>query len=121
MLGHFVLEDEFLVVGVEACTLFGHFCDGLLDVLELVGQLSVRIVQESEVLLLLVNLLLGDLDLSVELLRLLLRPFALGTGHVPVHLLNFVVSVVLEFLLTLRLYLKFVDGGLQVPGSRQGA
>jgi hypothetical protein len=42
-------------------------------------------------------------------------------GDLSVHLLDIVVSVVLELLLALSLNLEFVNSGLQVSGSRKSA
>lgn len=67
----------------------------------------------------LLDLLLGDLDLGVELFGLFLGAFALCTCDHPVHLLNVIVGVVLEFLLPLGFHLQLIDGCLEVPRCRQ--
>ena len=52
------------------------------------------------------------LNLIVELGKLLLGAFTLGSGHFTLHLLNLEVSIVQEFLLTSLLMLKLGNVGL---------
>ena len=112
MLSHFILKNKLLVSSVQTTTLLSHLSNSFLDILKLIIQLSIRSIKQSEVLLLLLNLFLSNLNLSIELFCLFLRPFSLSTRHLPVHLLDLVVGVVLEFLLALRFDLEFVDGCL---------
>ena len=112
MLSHFILKNKLLVSSIQTTTLLSHLSNSFLDILKLIIQLSIRSIKQSEVLLLLLNLFLSNLNLSIKLFCLFLRPFTLSTRHLPVHLLDLVVGVVLEFLLALRFDLEFVDGCL---------
>ena len=64
------------------------------------------------VLLKLIELSLSGADLSLELLSLFLRALSLGMSNRSVHLLDIVIGVVLELLLSLGLNLQLVDGSL---------
>ena len=57
----------------------------------------------------------------LQLLKLLLTSFALGSSDFSFHLLDLEVSVVEQFLLALLLDLEFGNVGLQVPAGRQSA
>lgn len=50
-LSHFVLQQKLLVDDIKATTLFLNLSDGLLNIIQLILQFTVRSVQETVVLL----------------------------------------------------------------------